>query len=78
MPIGIIEALDDQIASPSSYGDQSQNSPSRGSFAKSVPSWQRKIGTPLRSNCFIRIRLIDMPLVLQSKGIGIVASNPSR
>src|SRR5258708_27136608 len=34
---------------------QSQNSPFCGSFAKSLASWQRNIGTPLRSNCFIRI-----------------------
>src|SRR5882757_1199855 len=49
---------------------QSQNSPFCGSFAKSLASWHRNSGTPLRSNCFIRIRVIDMALVLQSQGMG--------
>src|ERR1700730_13726885 len=56
---------------------QSQNDPFVGSSAKSFPSWQRYRGTPERTICFIRIRVSDIALALQSQGIGIIASNPS-
>ena len=62
----------------SERGFQSQNSPFCGSFAKSPASWQRNMGTPLRSNCFIRIRVIDIALVLQSQGMGTMLSKPLR
>jgi hypothetical protein len=58
--------------------NQSQYSPFCGSFAKSLPSWQKKHGTPLRSNCLIRCRVKVMPLVLQSQGMGTMFSKPSR
>ena len=56
---------------------QSQNDPLVGSSAKSLPSWQRYSGTPERTICFIRIRVSDMALVLQSQGIGTIASKAS-
>ena len=58
--------------------NQSQYCPFCGSFAKSPPSWQKKQGTPLRSNCFIRCRVKVMLLVLQSQGMGTIFSKPSR
>ena len=58
--------------------NQSQYCPFCGSFAKSPPSWQKKQGTPLRSNCFIRCRVKLMLLVLQSQGMGTIFSKPSR
>ena len=67
-----------QALDPPQPQSQSQNSPFCGSFAKSLASWQRNIGTPLRSNCFIRIRVIDIALVLQSQGMGTKLSNPLR
>ena len=58
--------------------NQSQYCPFCGSFAKSPPSWQKKQGTPLRSNCFIHCRVKVMLLVLQSQGMGTIFSKPSR
>ena len=58
-------------------GSQSQNVPFVGSSAMSFASWQRYSGTPERTICFIRIRVSDIALALQSQGIGIIASNPS-